>query len=126
MKIIEENDGNPGLYFKKQVLSRKGVTDEIRTACHKANSTYQSILSLERSIAELHQMFLELVLLTEIQGEQLEKIQLHISDANQQTDDGNEKMVDNINLQKKIHKKQGWIILIVLIVIGIVILLIWL
>jgi hypothetical protein len=46
-------------------------------------------------------MFLDLVLLTEMQGEQLDNIQLHIADANQQADDGNGKMVDNINLQTR-------------------------
>ena len=40
---------------------------------------YQDVLTLEASVAELHQMFLDFALLTEKQGELLDQIEHQVS-----------------------------------------------
>lgn len=82
---------------------------------------YQDILTLEASVAELHQMFLDFALLTEQQGELLDQIEYQVKAASDYIDEGNADMVQAIEYQKSIRKKQCCIIVTVLVVIGIII-----
>lgn len=82
---------------------------------------YQDVLTLEASVAELHQMFLDFALLTEQQGELLDQIQHQVQAASDYIEEGNQEMVQAIEIQKSIRKKQCCIIIIVIVVIGIVI-----
>lgn len=49
-----------------------------RTTYAKVAGKYQDILTLEQSVAELHQMFLDFALLTEQQGELLDQIEFRL------------------------------------------------
>ena len=82
---------------------------------------YQDVLTLEASVAELHQMFLDFALLTEKQGELLDLIEHNVKEAGEYVDEGNKNMTEAIDLQKSILKKWCIIIFIVLAVIGIII-----
>ena len=81
---------------------------------------YQDVLALEASVAELHQMFLDFALLTEQQGELLDQIEFQVKSASDFIDEGNQDMVQAIEYQKSIRKKQCCILVIVLVVIGII------
>lgn len=50
-----------------------------RTTYAKVAGKYQDVLTLEQSVAELHQMFLDFALLTEQQGELLDQIEFQVS-----------------------------------------------
>lgn len=82
---------------------------------------YQDVLTLEASVAELHQMFLDFALLTEKQGELLDQIEHQVKDASEYIDEGNAEMVQAIEIQKSIRYKQCCIATIVIIIIGIII-----
>jgi len=82
---------------------------------------YQDILTLEASVAELHQMFLDFALLTEQQGELLDQIEYQVKAASDYIEEGNTDMVSAIELQKSIRKKQCCIVMTILVVIGIIV-----
>ncbi len=82
---------------------------------------YQDVLTLEASVAELHQMFLDFALLTEQQGELLDQIEYQVKAASDYIDEGNSEMVQAIEIQKSIRAKQCCLIVIVLVVIGVVV-----
>lgn len=63
-------------------------------------------MTLEQSVAELHQMFLDFALLTEQQGELLDQIEFQVKQANDYVEEGNEEVVHAIEYQKSIRKKQ--------------------
>jgi t-SNARE complex subunit (syntaxin) len=65
----------------------------------------------------LHQMFLDFALLTEQQGEWLDQIEYQVRTAADYIEDANVDVYEAINYQKKIRKKQCWIILIVVVLI---------
>ncbi len=65
-------------------------------------------------------MFLDFALLTEKQGELLDQIEHQVKEAGDYIDQGNQEMVEAIELQKSIRKKQCCIIMIVLIILGII------
>lgn len=72
-------------------------------------------------MAELHQMFLDFALLTEQQGELLDQIENQVKAASEYIDGGNADMVEAIELQKSIRRRQCCIIMTVIILIGIIV-----
>jgi t-SNARE complex subunit (syntaxin) len=73
---------------------------------------------LEASVAELHQMFLDFALLTEEQGELVDQIGFQIVGCDLGCDFG---MLQAIEIQKSIRKKQCCIIVTCLVIIGIIV-----
>lgn len=114
-EIMRSEGGREALY-QQQILSG-GVNDQIKTQYRQVAGKYQDILTLEASVAELHQMFLDFALLTEQQGELLDQIEYQVRSAADYVEDANVDVYEAIEYQKKIRKKQCWIMLIVVVVI---------
>mmetsp|Transcript_28556 Transcript_28556/g.60262 ORF Transcript_28556/g.60262 Transcript_28556/m.60262 type:complete len:334 (-) Transcript_28556:168-1169(-) len=117
-QIMRSEGGREALY-QQQILSG-GVNDQIKTQYRAVAGKYQDILTLEASVAELHQMFLDFALLTEQQGELLDQIEYQVRAAADYVEDANVDVYEAIEYQKKIRKKQCWILLIVVVLIIIV------
>ena len=117
-EIMRSEGGREALY-QQQILSG-GVNDQIKTQYRQVAGKYQDVLTLEASVAELHQMFLDFALLTEQQGELLDQIEYQVRSAADYVEDANVDVYEAIEYQKKIRKKQCWIMLIVVILIIIV------
>ena len=71
-EIMRCEGGRDSLY-RERILAG-GVNDQVKTSYAKVAGKYQDVLALEQSVAELHQMFLDFALLTEQQGELLDKL----------------------------------------------------
>ena len=111
--IMNDSAGRDKLY-KSQIL--KGVADPIKNAYKNVADKYQDVLTLEASVAELHQMFLDFALLTEQQGEMLDQIEYQVRSAGEYIDDGNVDIQSAIKYQASIRKKQCCVIVIVLVI----------
>jgi t-SNARE complex subunit (syntaxin) len=70
---------------------------------------YQDVLTLEQSVAELHQMFLDFALLTEQQGELLDQIEFNVTQATDYVEEANVETHTAIEYQKSIRKKQWYV-----------------
>ncbi|KAL7463963.1 hypothetical protein ACHAXS_004314 [Conticribra weissflogii] len=114
-QIMRSDGGREALY--QQTILAGGVNDQIKTEYRNVAGKYQDVLTLEASVAELHQMFLDFALLTEQQGELLDQIEYQVRSAADYIEDGNVDVYEAIEYQKKIRKKQCWIMLIVVIAI---------
>ena len=66
-------------------------------------------MTLEQSVAELHQMFLDFALLTEQQGELLDQVEFQVKQATDYVEEGNVEVVEAVEYQKKIRKKQWYV-----------------
>ena len=117
-EIMRSEGGREALY-QQQILSG-GVNDQIKTQYRAVAGKYQDVLTLEASVAELHQMFLDFALLTEQQGELLDQIEYQVRSAADYVEDANVDVYEAIEYQKKIRKKQCWILLIVVVLIIII------
>jgi len=120
---VFKSGGGSGEFVKTAILTDQPA-DAIRNAYMNVADKYQDVLTLEASVAELHQMFLDFALLTEKQGELLDQIEHQVKEASDYIDAGNAEMVEAIELQKSIRRKQCCILMIVLIIIGIIVALI--
>jgi len=109
--VLKSEGGRDALY-KKKVLAGS-INDEIKTTYAKVAGKYQDVLTLEQSVAELHQMFLDFALLTEQQGELLDQIEHNVTQATDYVEEANVETHTAIEYQKKVRKKQCWIIIIV-------------
>ena len=102
--IMRSEGGREALY-QQQILSG-GVNDQIKTQYRAVAGKYQDILTLEASVAELHQMFLDFALLTDQQGELLDQIEYQVREAADYVEDANVDVHEAIEYSKKIRKKQ--------------------
>mmetsp|Transcript_13823 Transcript_13823/g.33460 ORF Transcript_13823/g.33460 Transcript_13823/m.33460 type:complete len:302 (+) Transcript_13823:114-1019(+) len=107
-RVMKSEGGKDALY-KEKILAGS-VNDQIKTTYAKVAGKYQDVLTLEQSVAELHQMFLDFALLTEQQGELLDQIEFQVKQANDYVEEGNVELVEAIEYQKAIRKKQCMII----------------
>jgi t-SNARE complex subunit (syntaxin) len=112
--------GNAGEIIKQTIL-QGDAADVIRNAYESATSKYQDVLKLEASVAELAQMFQDFALIVEQQGELLDQIEYQVKSASDYVDEGNQQMVEAIDLQKSIRKKQCCCAVLILVVIAIII-----
>jgi hypothetical protein len=80
-----------------------------RNTYGKVAGKYQDVLTLEASVAELHQMFLDFALLTEQQGELLDQIEFQVTSAADYVEEANEEVVEAIEISKKVRKKQWYV-----------------
>lgn len=117
--MVMRSEGGREALYRESILAG-GVADPIKTAYANVAGKYQDVLTLEQSVAELHQMFLDFALLTEQQGELLDQIEYQVRSAADYIEDANVDVHEAIEYQKKIRKKQCWIMLIVIILLIIV------
>lgn len=120
---VLKSGGGSGEVFKNAIL-KGDAADSIKNAFVAAADKYQDVLTLEASVNELHQMFLDFALLTEQQGDLLDKIEEQVKHASEYIDDGNTDLVSAIELQKSIRRKQCCVICTVLVVIGVIIIIV--
>lgn len=116
--VMRSEGGRDALY--QETILAGGVNDQIKTSYAKVAGKYQDVLALEQSIAELHQMFLDFALLTEQQGELLDQIEFQVKQAADYVEDANVDVYESIEYQRKIRKKQCWIMAIVVVCIVVV------
>jgi len=117
-EVLKSPGGRDELY--KATILAGGVNDDIKTATAKVAGKYQDVKALEQSVQELHQMFLDFALLVEQQGELLNNIEHQVRQAADHIEEGNKDIVESLEIQKSIRKKQMWIILIVIVVLIII------
>lgn len=117
---VMRSEGGRDALYQERILAG-GVNDQIKTTYTKVAGKYQDVLALEQSIAELHQMFLDFALLTEQQGELLDQIEFQVKQAADYVEDANVDVYEAIEYQRKIRKKQCWIIAIVVVLIVVIV-----
>jgi|EP00605_Chrysophyceae_sp_TOSAG23-4_P002085 t-SNARE complex subunit (syntaxin) len=113
--------GGADQVFKDAILKGEAA-DSVRNMYMHVADKYQDVLTIEASVAELHQMFIDFALLTEQQGELLDQIEFQVKAASDYIDEGNEEMIKAIEYQKSIRKRQCCIVMGLLVLIGIILL----
>jgi len=116
---VFKSGGGSGEVYKNAILTGEAA-DSIRNAYMNVVDKYHDVITLEASVAELHQMFLDFALLTEKQGELLDQIEHQVKEASEYVEQGNKEITEAIELQKSVRYKQCLCIVIVLVIIGIV------
>eukprot|EP00601_Ochromonadales_sp_CCMP2298_P001918 CAMPEP_0173178426 /NCGR_PEP_ID=MMETSP1141-20130122/5533_1 /TAXON_ID=483371 /ORGANISM="non described non described, Strain CCMP2298" /LENGTH=308 /DNA_ID=CAMNT_0014100923 /DNA_START=121 /DNA_END=1047 /DNA_ORIENTATION=- len=115
---VFKSGGGSGQVLKSAILTG-AASDSIQNAFQTVADKYQDVLTLEASVMELHQMFLDFALLTEKQGELLDQIEHQVQEAGDYIDQGNTELVSAIQLAKSIQYKRLCCCILMLVLIGI-------
>lgn len=95
---------DPGSIYKSAIL--QGAAESIKDVYVNCQDKYLDVLRLEQSVAELHQMFLDLALLVEQQGEMLDQIEFQVRTAANYVEQGNQEVSKALKSQKSARKKK--------------------
>ncbi|KAJ1422725.1 syntaxin, epimorphin family, partial [Ochromonadaceae sp. CCMP2298] len=117
---VFKSGGGSGQVLKSAILTGQ-ASDSIQNAFMTVADKYQDVLTLEASVAELHQMFLDFALLTEKQGELLDQIEHQVQEAGDYIEQGNTELVSAIQLAKSIQYKRICCVILMLVLVGILI-----
>jgi hypothetical protein len=75
------------------LVEQGGPSESILNASQQVADKYQDVLTLESSMTQLHEMFVDFALLTEQQGEMLDQIEFQVKSASDFIEDANIDMV---------------------------------
>lgn len=112
--------GDSSKIFANQILDTH-LHAQAKNALAYIEARHKDIVRLEASILELHQLFVDMAVLVDSQGELLNQIEFNVSQSVAYTADGVKELKKAVEYQKKSRKKMC-IIIIILIVIIIVVL----
>ncbi|XP_076845122.1 syntaxin-2 isoform X2 [Brachyhypopomus gauderio] len=93
--------GNPSI-FTSDIISDSQIT---RQALNEIESRHKDIMRLESSIRELHEMFVDMAMLVETQGEMIDNIEKHVSKAVDYVDKANKHCKKAARYQKRARRK---------------------
>mmetsp|Transcript_11134 Transcript_11134/g.26433 ORF Transcript_11134/g.26433 Transcript_11134/m.26433 type:complete len:323 (-) Transcript_11134:299-1267(-) len=103
-RMIESGEGET--VFKKAILEagRGSIMDTLAEIKERHNA----VKELERSLLELHQLFLDMAVLVEQQGEMLDNIEAQVSKSKDHVEKGTKMLENARELQKSTRKYMCW------------------
>ncbi|XP_062340439.1 syntaxin-2-like [Osmerus eperlanus] len=107
---------NPAI-FTSDIISDSQIT---RQALSEIESRHQDIIRLESSIRELHDMFVDMAMLVETQGEMINNIEKNVTTAAEYVGSAKGETKKAVRYQKKARRKYVIIALAVLILVAII------
>ncbi|KAM4808436.1 syntaxin-2 isoform 2-T2 [Rhinophrynus dorsalis] len=109
--------GNPAI-FTSDIISDSQIT---RQALNEIESRHKDIMKLESSIRELHEMFLDIAMMVETQGEMINSIEKNVENAEEYIEHAKEETKKAVKYQSKSRRKMIFIIICVAILLLILI-----
>ncbi|XP_072096883.1 syntaxin-2 isoform X1 [Mobula birostris] len=108
--------GNPSI-FTSDIISDTQIT---RQALNEIESRHKDIMKLEASIRELHDMFVDMAMLVEQQGEMVNNIESHVVNAVEYVERAKEETKKAMRYQGKAQRKMFLIIICVVILLAVI------
>ncbi|XP_067128029.1 syntaxin-like [Centruroides vittatus] len=104
---------NPAIFIKDIVMETKKAQETL----DDINARHADIMKLERNIKELHEMFMDMAMIIENQGEIIDRIEFNVQNTVEYTEKAKNEIVQALELQKKSRKLKIIIIVVVLVII---------
>ncbi|KAA8527719.1 hypothetical protein F0562_035412 [Nyssa sinensis] len=120
-KIISNDGGRGGEEFLSRAIQEHGRGKVLETVV-EIQDRHDAAKEIERSLLELHQVFLDMAVMVEAQGEQMDDIEHHVMNAAQYVSDGTKNLKTAKKYQNSSRKWMciGIILLLVLILVVII------
>lgn len=107
---------NPAIFTQDIVMETKKAQETVADI----NARHADIMKLEKNIKELHDMFMDMAMMIENQGEIIDRIEYNVQNTAEYAEKAKEEIIQALNLQKKSRKLKLIIIGVVIIVIIII------
>ncbi|XP_078410694.1 syntaxin-2-like isoform X1 [Cetorhinus maximus] len=108
--------GNPSI-FTSDIISDTQIT---RQALNEIESRHKDIIKLEASIRELHNMFVDMAMLVEQQGEMINNIETNVVKATEYIERAKEETKKAVRYQSKARRKIFYIMICIVVLLVIV------
>ncbi|KAJ8263236.1 hypothetical protein COCON_G00156930 [Conger conger] len=108
--------GNPAI-FTSDIISDSQIT---RQALNEIESRHKDIIRLESSIKELHDMFVDMAMLVETQGEMVNNIEKNVTNSVEYIGHAKEETKKAVRYQKKARRKYLIIAMAVLVLLAVI------
>ncbi|XP_058789536.1 syntaxin-1A isoform X3 [Phymastichus coffea] len=109
--------GNPAVFTQGIIME----TQQAKQTLADIEARHADIIKLENSIRELHDMFMDMAMLVESQGELVDRIEYHVTQTEDFVKDGKTELVQAAIYQSKARKKLIFIVVCLLVVLTILI-----
>lgn len=117
-EIDEALEGGNTQVFAKEILNQRH--SQAKDALNYIENRHRDILRLEQSIKELHQLFLDMAILVDQQGELIDQIEYNVNQSAAYTKKAVENLKGANKYQKKSRKKMCCIIVILIILLFVI------
>lgn len=107
--------------FLQKAIQEQGRGQVMETVL-EIQERHDAVTVIERNLKELHQVFMDMAVLVEHQGEQLDNIESHVNRANSYVTRGTNQLVEARKKQKNTRKWTCFAILLLLIILAIIVL----
>ncbi|KAH7646597.1 syntaxin-1A [Dermatophagoides farinae] len=104
--------GNPAI-FTQGIMTD---TQQAKQTLADIEARHADIIKLENSIRELHDMFMDMAMLVESQGEMIDRIEFHVSSALEYVEEAVKDTKKAMEYQRKARRKQIMIIICLVII----------
>ena len=98
-----ERSGDTGAIYRAAIL--QPGSNPIAQAYINVADKYQDVIKLEKSVEELHQMFLDLAVLVEMQGEMLDQVEFQVNASRDYVERGNRELKKALKARKAMRRK---------------------
>lgn len=99
--------GNPAVFTQGIIME----TQQAKQTLADIEARHADIIKLENSIRELHDMFMDMAMLVENQGELVDRVEYHVESAQTHVQQGRDELVYAEKFQTKARKKKIFIII---------------
>ncbi|XP_056637066.1 syntaxin-1A isoform X3 [Diorhabda carinulata] len=99
--------GNPAVFTQGIIME----TQQAKQTLADIEARHADIIKLENSIRELHDMFMDMAMLVENQGELVDRVEYHVENAQTHVQQGRTELIQAEGYQTKARKKKIFIII---------------
>merc|ERR1712183_556123 len=119
--MLEGNqEGNVGVFSGLAVMD----SQQSKQALNDIEARHNDIMKLETSIRELHNMFMDMAMMVEQQGEMINQIEYNVANAGDYVEQAKEETKKAVHYQSSARRKKIILGAIVLVVLAIIIIII--
>ncbi|KAH0478433.1 MAG: hypothetical protein KVP17_000517 [Porospora cf. gigantea B] len=103
--LVQQGDGQ---VVKQVLVQRMTASEDMAHAVASVQDKYEAVRMLEKSVAQLHQLFVDLAVLVDVQGERLDNIEANVQAAAEYAEEANKDLVKALENKKKRQKVGAW------------------
>ena len=121
-QVLEGGSGGGQQLFAQQVIGGAQHA-EAKRALYDIQERHQDIMKIEQSVLELNQLFMDMAILVNAQGDMLNSIETNVMKTNRDVEMGVKETRAAVKLQRKSRARLCWILggVLLLIVVSIII-----
>jgi len=117
---VMRSEGGSDQLFQDLIL-KGDAAESIQAMYDHVQVRYNEVQEIEKSVLELHQIFVDFAFLTEQQGEMLDQISLHVSNTVEYIESANKEYTIAVDYLQSLRRKQCYCCIFLIVVLTIVI-----